>query len=195
MKLEHHQNLSKIAEQITVAHVRELKALPAMSPVVGDVMKAVMVIFQKPETYGQIKIELRFENRFVNRIREFSKSITTVDNPIKLTKLRKYTSKSWFNPLDISRESVAACYLCEWVLTFQLCARNDPEMRMTPLGLIPRKFLDINGLSLDFMRNQKSFFNSPDFGSSLDNIDLKPRAHSRQASLNSSFNPRRRIGG
>ena len=62
MKLEHHQNLCKISEQITKAHVQELKALPAMSPVVGNVMKAVMVIFQKSETYGQIKIELCFEN-------------------------------------------------------------------------------------------------------------------------------------
>ena len=39
---------------------------------------------------------------------------TTVIN--KLNKLKKFIIKKSFRPVDISNHSIAACFMCEWVI-------------------------------------------------------------------------------
>ena len=42
----------------------------------------------------------------------------------RLKKLEGFTKRKNFNPLDVSRFSVATCILCEWVLALQLKSYN-----------------------------------------------------------------------
>ena len=68
-------NLKLITDQIKEWHINELKSLKVLPPPVANIMKAVMVIFNKPETYIQINIELNNIKRFISKLKNFSENI------------------------------------------------------------------------------------------------------------------------
>ena len=99
MSLKMKCDLKQITDQLTLAHIMELKELKVLPPLIGDVMKSVMAVLNKPQTYVQIKIELCFPNKFIAKVKDISQNITCD----QFKKMNKYTSRKLFNPLDVSR--------------------------------------------------------------------------------------------
>ena len=60
-----------------------------------------------------------------------------------------------FNPFDVSKWSVGACILCEWVLALQKSVMQMDEYSVTPMGLLSNRVADVKGLSLEFLRSSK----------------------------------------
>ena len=69
--------------------------------------------------------------------------------------LQRYTKEKHFNPFDVSKISIAACILCEWVLILQKNAMAMDEYSLTPMGLIPNNITNVKGLSLEFLRRSR----------------------------------------
>ena len=88
-------------------------------PVVWQVLQAVMFILGKDFSLCSIKKQISSPG-----LLQALRDVDVLDQG-KLKKLEGFTKRKNFNPLDVSRFSVATCILCEWVLALQLKSYNQ----------------------------------------------------------------------
>ena len=69
--------------------------------------------------------------------------------------MARYTKMTLFNPFDVSKWSVGACILCEWVLALQKSAMQMDQYSLTPMGLIRNRVAETRGLSIEFLRSSR----------------------------------------
>ena len=82
-----------------------------MPPIVLNVLFAVAVVFGFKPTRENVNKLLK--DNFIQKMTDFDVEIITG----KLHKsLDKYVHMKEFTPQMVSRQSAAACYLCEWIL-------------------------------------------------------------------------------
>mmetsp|Transcript_20737 Transcript_20737/g.31918 ORF Transcript_20737/g.31918 Transcript_20737/m.31918 type:complete len:345 (-) Transcript_20737:3282-4316(-) len=97
-------------------YIAEIKSFTSPPPDVATVMNAVMIVLQKEPSWTVVKKELADPN-FVKKVMEFNPEKDISANTLK--KIEKFTKMESFQPQYVSRVSLAAGALCQWVRSLE----------------------------------------------------------------------------
>ena len=101
----------EVLKGFDISFLKELQKKKTNTPIVNDVLYATLIIFdQEPNLINAAKM-LKDPNLISKLINIDQSTIIP-----KLNKLKKYIIKKSFRPVEVSNHSVAACFLCEWVI-------------------------------------------------------------------------------
>jgi dynein heavy chain len=104
--------------------ISEVKAYSKPPELVETVLKAVMILFNKPNDWANAK-KVMSESNFIQQIKSFDK-----DNIPSSTilKIKKFVDMPSFKPEEVKKVSGAASSLCVWVHAIYLYANVSKEV-------------------------------------------------------------------
>ncbi|GFO14602.1 dynein heavy chain, partial [Plakobranchus ocellatus] len=106
-----YQAAARVLENLNRNDVEELRSYPSPPENVKFVMKAVCLLFDKPQTWDDAKL-LMADVNFFQQLIFYNKDEIPQD---KFDALKKFVSSPSFVPEDVVRRSLAAGSICSWV--------------------------------------------------------------------------------
>eukprot|EP01029_Cantina_marsupialis_P005820 TRINITY_DN1630_c1_g4_i2.p1 TRINITY_DN1630_c1_g4~~TRINITY_DN1630_c1_g4_i2.p1 ORF type:complete len:1526 (+),score=559.26 TRINITY_DN1630_c1_g4_i2:3370-7947(+) len=110
------ENAMEEVNKLEKKDITEVKSYTKPPDDVQMVLSAVMILFGEKPEWASAKKKLS-ETNFLSQIKSYDRD--NVPNSM-LTKIKKYTKKPEFMPVNVRQKSFAAAALCSWVLAIEM---------------------------------------------------------------------------